>query len=361
LQDDLGLPPKRPFDEEDGRTPGKANHKDLNQQSIDEGDEGDLQENAIVHASQSELRRDSSEEIRQEDLHELLVLEVSQSALQLNAGSAEDIRHEAFSDEITAKSSPCEPSGEPKEGGHMHDSPPQESIVEVHQGAVESECQSRTQRQDVKDEGASLTPAGGPSPLGDSKGEAGAAMLGPKTTPEGGRSLAVQQRQAEQRSPPVVRQPILDRMKEEAMEIVRIRAKWGAVLSFAKVLPFSDSIMLKLNEGLMLFQICEVFGMSLGESFCASLIGGEILSTGATVVGKYLVSRVFKWLMNLVPGANLIQGGFDAVTAHQTTLMFGMGAVELVFEICSRCGNRIGEAEFRVEYERGQAARASNR
>ena len=118
---------------------------------------------------------------------------------------------------------------------------------------------------------------------------------------------------------------------KKKLAIAAIAAATTAAGAVAAVpIPFSDCFALAPIQVTMLGSICAIYGIPVSKSSLMTIVGGLIGSTGATLLGKTIVTSLLK----LVPGVNLaasvISGG-TAVTL--TSTIGGLFHAGVIYEI----------------------------
>jgi len=107
--------------------------------------------------------------------------------------------------------------------------------------------------------------------------------------------------------------------KNEARKIVLATAT-AAATAGAVPIPFADAAVLVPLQIGMLAKISSTFGLRLSTAFLSTIVAAAAGTTGATIVGRSIVSNVLK----LIPGAgSLIGGTISAVTAGAITTTLG--------------------------------------
>lgn len=96
--------------------------------------------------------------------------------------------------------------------------------------------------------------------------------------------------------------------------------------------PFADAAMLVPTQVGMIAGITVIFGLEVNKSFITSFVSATLGATGATVVGRSIVSNIFK----LVPGAGTLLGGLiSGSTAGVITTALGesyIAVMEMVYK-----------------------------
>ncbi len=107
--------------------------------------------------------------------------------------------------------------------------------------------------------------------------------------------------------------------KKRAHEAV-VAAASAAAAAGATPIPFADAAILVPVQVSMLARITAVFGVPLSKGFLLSLLGSVVTGTGATLLGRTVVSGLLK----MVPGAGTAAGAaISAITASAVTTAFG--------------------------------------
>jgi len=92
-------------------------------------------------------------------------------------------------------------------------------------------------------------------------------------------------------------------------------------------IPFSDATILVPMQVGMLAHITAIFGISMDKATITSIIGAIGGTSGATYLGRYIVSNLLK----LIPGAGTIAGGLiSGVTAAMLTTALAMSYIEVL-------------------------------
>lgn len=92
-------------------------------------------------------------------------------------------------------------------------------------------------------------------------------------------------------------------------------------------IPFSDATLLVPMQITMMAHITAIFGISLDRSSVASILGAIGGTSGATYLGRYIVSNLIK----LIPGAGTIAGGIiNGGTASVLTTALAMSYIEVL-------------------------------
>lgn len=92
-------------------------------------------------------------------------------------------------------------------------------------------------------------------------------------------------------------------------------------------IPFSDATILVPMQVTMMAHITAIFGVSLEKTSIASILGAIGGTSGATYLGRYIVSNVIK----LIPGAGTIAGGIiSGGTASILTTALALSYIEVL-------------------------------
>lgn len=92
-------------------------------------------------------------------------------------------------------------------------------------------------------------------------------------------------------------------------------------------IPFSDATILVPMQIAMMAHITAIFGISMDKTSVASILSAVGGTSGATYVGRYLVSNLIKF----IPGAGTIAGGIiSGATASVLTTALAMSYIEVL-------------------------------
>lgn len=92
-------------------------------------------------------------------------------------------------------------------------------------------------------------------------------------------------------------------------------------------IPFSDATLLVPMQIAMMAHITAIFGISMDKTSIASILGAIGGTSGATYLGRYIVSNLIK----LIPGAGTIAGGMiSGATASVLTTALAMSYIEVL-------------------------------
>lgn len=117
----------------------------------------------------------------------------------------------------------------------------------------------------------------------------------------------------------------LRRMRDDAEKTVNGVAG-AAAASCAVPIPVADAMILMGEQATMMTAISAIYKLGLSRKTLLNLVMGALGVGGATVVGKTIVSSVFK----LIPGLGTVAGSvISATTAGALTLTLGYAFIEL--------------------------------
>jgi small GTP-binding protein len=92
-------------------------------------------------------------------------------------------------------------------------------------------------------------------------------------------------------------------------------------------IPFSDAAVLVPMQVAMLAHITTIFGVSIDKALLSSIVGSIGGTGGATFLGRYIVSNIFK----LLPGIGTIAGGLiSGATASIITTALAMAYIKVM-------------------------------
>ncbi len=95
------------------------------------------------------------------------------------------------------------------------------------------------------------------------------------------------------------------RMKQTKAQLVVATSAAAAAATGAIPIPFSDAIVLVPEQIAMLASITAAFGLPVGKSAITAIVSATIGTSGATVLGKTIVTGLLK----CIPGAGSVIGG----------------------------------------------------
>lgn len=111
----------------------------------------------------------------------------------------------------------------------------------------------------------------------------------------------------------------LELKRKRAHETV-VTAAAAAAAAGATPIPFADAALLVPIQIGMLARITAVFGIPMSKGFLIALLGSVVGGTGATLIGRTIVSSLLK----LIPGAGSAAGAtISAITASSVTTALG--------------------------------------
>lgn len=98
-------------------------------------------------------------------------------------------------------------------------------------------------------------------------------------------------------------------------------------------IPFSDATLLVPMQITMMSHITAIFGVSLDRASVATILGAIGGTSGATYLGRYIVSNLVK----LIPGAGTVAGGIiSGTTASVLTSALAMSYIEVLTLMAKR-------------------------
>ena len=98
-------------------------------------------------------------------------------------------------------------------------------------------------------------------------------------------------------------------------------------------IPFSDATLLVPMQITMMSHITAIFGVSLDRASVATILGAFGGTSGATYLGRYIVSNLVK----LIPGAGTVAGGIiSGTTASVLTSALAMSYIEVLTLMAKR-------------------------
>ncbi len=114
--------------------------------------------------------------------------------------------------------------------------------------------------------------------------------------------------------------------KDQAHKIV-VTATTSAGIAGASPIPMSDVAILAPIQVTMIASITSVFGVELSKGTLSTLVSSAIGVTGASFVGRAIVSNLLK----LIPGAGTLAGGaISSATAVAITLTLGEAYISVL-------------------------------
>ena len=136
--------------------------------------------------------------------------------------------------------------------------------------------------------------------------------------------------------------------KKNKSRVIVAGAAASAAATAAVPIPFSDAVALVPIQVGMLAGITAVFGFELKRSFLSTLVSSTITGAGATLLGKTIVSNLFK----MFPGIGSIVGGtIAASTASALTVAFGEAYIAtLAYLLKDKDISEVSEAQIIMEF-----------
>lgn len=123
-----------------------------------------------------------------------------------------------------------------------------------------------------------------------------------------------------------VQKASLEAKKKAARKVVATAVASAFGEGFMPV-PFADAAMLVPTQVGMIAGITVIFGLEVNKSFITSFVSATLGATGATIIGRNVVSNIFK----LVPGAGTLLGGLiSGSTAGVITTALGESYIILM-------------------------------
>jgi len=133
----------------------------------------------------------------------------------------------------------------------------------------------------------------------------------------------------------------IQQKKSEAHKIVAASALLAGAAG-ATPIPFSDAIVLVPIQIGMLAKISSAFGLSLSDGFLSTIVATAAGATGATAIGRSLVSNIIKF----VPGAgSLVGGAIAATTASALTVALGETYIATLVVLFTKAGGEVPDNE----------------
>jgi uncharacterized protein (DUF697 family)/predicted GTPase len=124
----------------------------------------------------------------------------------------------------------------------------------------------------------------------------------------------------------------IEQKRQRAHLIVAGAAASAATVGAAPI-PFSDAALIVPIQVGMIAGITATFGLTFNEGFLGSLIGSMVTGTGATLVGRSIVSGLLKF----IPGVGSAVGGaIAASTAAAITSAFGEAYITTLVKLFTR-------------------------
>ena len=115
--------------------------------------------------------------------------------------------------------------------------------------------------------------------------------------------------------------------KKKASQAVIATAVAGSFGEGFAPIPFSDAALLVPTQVGMIAGITVIFGLDINKSFLTSFVTATIVSGGATVLGKAIVSTLLKF----IPGLGTVTGGLiSGTTAGLLTTALGEAYIKIM-------------------------------
>lgn len=122
------------------------------------------------------------------------------------------------------------------------------------------------------------------------------------------------------------------KLKQNKAHMIVLTAATASAVTGAVPIPFSDAFLLVPEQITMIASITAVFGIPISKGTMMTIITSTLGSTGATVLGKTIVSGLIK----LIPGAGSAVGGaISAATAAALTSALGEAYIGILSGITS--------------------------
>ena len=121
------------------------------------------------------------------------------------------------------------------------------------------------------------------------------------------------------------------KMKQKRAHATVATAAVAAMATGAVPIPFSDASLLVPEQIAMLTAITVEFGLPIDKGTITAVVSSTVGTTGATVLGKTIVSNLFKF----VPGVGSVVGGaISGSTAAALTAALGEAYIGILTMIC---------------------------
>ncbi len=148
----------------------------------------------------------------------------------------------------------------------------------------------------------------------------------------------------------VAAQKVSIQQKKNKSHAIVVAAATSAAATGAIPIPFSDAFALVPIQIGMLAGITAVFGFELKKAFLSTLVSSTITGGGATLIGKSIVSNLFK----MFPGIGSIAGGaISASTASALTVAFGEAYIStLAYLLKDKDISEVSEADILLEFKK---------
>ncbi len=148
----------------------------------------------------------------------------------------------------------------------------------------------------------------------------------------------------------VAAQKVSIKQKKNKSHAIVATAATSAAATGAIPIPFSDAFALVPIQVGMLAGITAVFGFELKKAFLSTLVSSTITAGGATLIGKTIVSNLFK----MFPGIGSVAGGaISASTASALTVAFGEAYIAaLAYLLKDKDISEVSEADILTEFRK---------
>ena len=137
--------------------------------------------------------------------------------------------------------------------------------------------------------------------------------------------------------------------KKNKSHAIVATAATAAATTGAIPIPFSDAAALVPIQVGMLAGITAVFGFEVKRAFLSTLVSSTITGTGATLVGRTIVSNLLK----MFPGVGSVAGGaIAASTAAAVTVAFGEAYITtLTYLLKNKDISEVSEIDILTEFK----------
>jgi uncharacterized protein (DUF697 family) len=119
-----------------------------------------------------------------------------------------------------------------------------------------------------------------------------------------------------------------------------------AITEAAAPIPLADAAMLVPTQITMIAAIATVFGVHIGRNSLVSIVSATLGAGGATIIGRNVVSNIFKFFPGIGTAAGIAIG---AATAGALTLALGETFIQIM--------SRVFVGEFEVKDLEGPKGR----
>ncbi|WP_164905136.1 YcjF family protein [Aequorivita ciconiae] len=148
----------------------------------------------------------------------------------------------------------------------------------------------------------------------------------------------------------VAAQKVSIEQKKNKSHAIVVASATSAAATGAIPIPFSDALILVPIQIGMLAGITAVFGFELKKAFLSTLVSSTITAGSATLIGKSIVSNLFK----MFPGIGSVAGGaISASTASAITIAFGEAYIAaLAFLLKDKDISEVSESDILKEFKK---------